>query len=93
MRDTMNIVIWLLAGGLIGWITSKVLKASTANATMRHVVTGVAGGTLSALAIAPVFRESTAYSAEFDWTGFVICIIGALILLVLINGVTGGREQ
>ena len=56
----MNLLIWLVVGGLLGWIASKIMRTDAQQGVILNVVVGIIGALLGAvilLAIVNMFRR------------------------------------
>jgi uncharacterized membrane protein YeaQ/YmgE (transglycosylase-associated protein family) len=54
----MNLVIWILAGALIGWLGYSYLHFNEARGKMISIVIGTAGGVLGGKLLAPIFTAA-----------------------------------
>ncbi|HYE21918.1 MAG TPA: hypothetical protein VEA69_25990, partial [Tepidisphaeraceae bacterium] len=50
----MNIVIWLIVGGVIGWLASLVMKTDKQQGVVMNVVVGIVGAMLGGLLLSRV---------------------------------------
>ena len=50
----MNFLMWLIVGGLIGWIASKVMNTDVQQGVILNIVVGIAGAFLGGLLISPL---------------------------------------
>lgn len=57
----MNIIIWLIVGGIIGWIASMIMRTDAQQGMILNVVVGIVGSVLGGWLIAPCWapRPST----------------------------------
>ena len=55
----MNIIIWLVIGGLIGWVASIIMRTDAQQGVFLNVVVGVVGAVIL-LAIVNLVRRGTA---------------------------------
>jgi uncharacterized membrane protein YeaQ/YmgE (transglycosylase-associated protein family) len=84
----MNIIIWLVVGGLIGWVASAVLL--TQESTLLNVVVGIVGAALGGWLLSPVLGASTINQGNFSVGGLLVPLLGALVLLIIVNLVRRG---
>jgi uncharacterized membrane protein YeaQ/YmgE (transglycosylase-associated protein family) len=89
----MNIIIWLVVGGLIGWIASKIMNTDAQQGVILNVVVGIIGAMLGGFLIAPLFGHGTINSNDFSLMGLVVSLIGAVILLAIVNLFRRGRVR
>jgi uncharacterized membrane protein YeaQ/YmgE (transglycosylase-associated protein family) len=62
----MNIVMWVLAGGIVGWAAFNFLKFNEGRGMVISVLIGAAGGFVGGKLIAPMFLDAAAVPAAFS---------------------------
>jgi uncharacterized membrane protein YeaQ/YmgE (transglycosylase-associated protein family) len=81
----MNIVVWLVVGGILGWLASLVMKTDAQQGIILNVVVGIVGAVLGGLIIAPMLGTGTINTSDFSVPGLFVSFLGALILLAIVN--------
>lgn len=81
----MNFLIWLLVGGLLGWIASLVMKTNGQQGIILNVVVGILGALIAGFVIAPMFGTGTINTNDFSVSGLLVSFVGAVILLAIVN--------
>lgn len=81
----MNLLIWLVAGGLIGWLASLLMKTDGQQGIVLNVVVGIVGAMLGGWLISPLVGVGTINQSDFSVAAMVISFLGAAILLALVN--------
>ncbi|MEO6746061.1 MAG: GlsB/YeaQ/YmgE family stress response membrane protein [Caldimonas sp.] len=81
----MNFIIWLVVGGLIGWVASMIMKTDAQQGVILNVVVGIVGSMLGGWFIAPLLGTGTVNSNDFSVMGLLSSLIGAVILLAIVN--------
>ena len=81
----MNFIIWLVVGGLIGWVASMIMKTDAQQGVILNVVVGIVGSMLGGWLIAPLLGSGTVNSNDFSVMGLLSSLIGAVILLAIVN--------
>ena len=81
----MNFVIWLVVGGVIGWIASLIMKTDAQQGLFLNVVVGVVGALLGGWLLSPLVGEGTLNQGDFSLGGLLVSLAGAIILLFLVN--------
>jgi uncharacterized membrane protein YeaQ/YmgE (transglycosylase-associated protein family) len=79
----MNIIIWLVVGGIIGWIASLLMRDS--NGIILNVVVGIVGAFLGGWLLGPLFHAGTINQGSFSFASLVVSLLGAIILLAIVN--------
>lgn len=77
---------WLVFGGLAGWIASLIVGANGRLGIVGNIVVGVIGAFIGGLLL-PNDAD------KFDLGSFVAAVIGAVILLVVVNLITGKNNK
>ena len=89
----MNVIIWLVVGGLIGWLASKIMNTDARQGIGLNVVVGVIGALLAGWLITPLIGGATINQGDFSLSGLVISLLGAIILLAIVNLFRSGRAR
>jgi uncharacterized membrane protein YeaQ/YmgE (transglycosylase-associated protein family) len=89
----MNFIIWLVVGGIIGWLASLVMKTDAQQGIGLNIVVGIIGALLGGWIVAPLLGSGTINQNDFSVTGLVASFIGALILLAIVNLFRRGRAR
>jgi uncharacterized membrane protein YeaQ/YmgE (transglycosylase-associated protein family) len=89
----MNFIIWLIVGGLIGWVASMIMRTDAQQGVVLNVVVGIIGAFLGGWLIAPMIGSGTINSNDFSIYGLISSLIGAVILLAIVNLFRRGRVR
>jgi uncharacterized membrane protein YeaQ/YmgE (transglycosylase-associated protein family) len=81
----MNFIIWLVVGGLIGWVASMIMRTDAQQGMILNVVVGIVGALLGGWLIAPMLGTGTINSNDFSLAGLGVSLLGAVILLAIVN--------
>ena len=87
----MNVIIWLVVGGLIGWLASKIMNTDAQQGIGLNIVVGVIGSLLAGWLITPLIGGTTINQGDFSLSGLVISLLGAIVLLAIVNLFRRGR--
>lgn len=79
----MNFIIWLLVGGLIGWVASTLMGTNDRQGIILNVVVGIVGAFLGGWFLSGLFGASTINQGNFSLSGMLVSLLGAIILLAL----------
>jgi len=79
----MNIIIWLVVGGVIGWAASAVMRSQ--EGLLLNVVVGIVGAALGGWFLSPLVGVSTINQSNFSAASLVVSFLGAIILLAVVN--------
>ena len=81
----MNFIIWLIVGGLIGWIASKIMRTDAQQGVILNIVVGIVGAFLGGWLISPLVGVGTINQSNFSVGALVVSLVGAVILLAIVN--------
>ncbi len=81
----MNFLIWLIVGGVIGWVASMLMKTNDQQGVILNVVVGIVGAMLAGLFITPLVGISTINQDNFSLPAMFVSLVGASILLGIVN--------
>jgi uncharacterized membrane protein YeaQ/YmgE (transglycosylase-associated protein family) len=89
----MNFIIWLVVGGLIGWVASMLMRTNGQQGIILNIVVGIVGAFLGGWLIAPMVGAGTINQNDFSVGGLAVSLLGAVILLAIVNLVRRGRVR
>ena len=81
----MNIIIMLIVGGLIGWIASMIMRTNAQQGVILNIVVDIIGALLAGLLLAPLFNTGTVTSGDLSLSSLLVSLLGAVILLAIVN--------
>jgi uncharacterized membrane protein YeaQ/YmgE (transglycosylase-associated protein family) len=81
----MNLLIWLVVGGVIGWIASMIMRTDGQQGILLNVVVGIIGAMLGGWLISPLVGVGTINQNNFSVGALVVSLVGAVILLAIVN--------
>ena len=77
----MGLIIWLIVGGVVGWLASKIMRTDAQQGLILNVVVGIVGAFLAGL----LFTGGTINQAPLNIESFLVSLVGAVILLGIVN--------
>ena len=89
----INFILWLIIGGIIGWLASLVMRTDAKQGIFLNIVVGIVGAMLGGWLIAPLFGGASINQGDFSISGLVISFIGAVILLAIVNLIRRGAVR
>ena len=89
----MNFIIWIVVGGLIGWVASMIMKTNEQQGMFLNIVVGIVGSMLGGWLISPLLGAGTINQSDFSLGGLVVSLIGAVILLAIVNLFRRGKVR
>lgn len=80
----MGIILTLVLGGVAGWLASLITNRDAQQGVVLNIVVGIVGAFLANLLLAPLFGVK-AVLGELSLSGFLMSVLGAVVLLVIVN--------
>lgn len=81
----MGIIIWLIVGGIVGWLASLIMKRDAQQGIILNVVVGIVGALLAGWIFGGGINEAITIRT------FLFSIIGAVLLLAIVNLFSRGK--
>ena len=81
----MSFILWLIIGGILGWLASIVMKTNEQQGIFLNIVVGIVGAFLGSLLLAPLFGTGTINQRDFSIGSLFVSFLGAVILLAIVN--------
>lgn len=85
----INFIIWLIVGGIIGWLASIIMRTDAQQGIFLNIVVGIVGAFIGGL----IVSGGSINNAPLNVTSFVVSLLGAIILLAIVNLVRRGRVR
>ena len=89
----INLIVWLSVGGLVGWIASMIMRTDAQQGVILNVVVGIVGAALAGWVISPLVGLPTINQNTFSVGAFVVSLLGAIVLLGIVNLVRRGTPR
>lgn len=89
----MNFLIWIVIGGIIGWVASIVMRTNAQQGLFLNIVVGIVGALIGGWLISPLLGAATINQNDFSLSSLLVSFIGALILLAIVNFFQRGRAR
>ena len=77
----IGIIVWLVIGGIVGWLASLIMRTDAQQGILLNIVVGIVGAFIGGL----IFTGGSINNAPLNVTSFVISLVGAIILLAIVN--------
>jgi uncharacterized membrane protein YeaQ/YmgE (transglycosylase-associated protein family) len=89
----MTFILWIIIGGIIGWLASIVMRTNAQQGMFLNIVVGIIGAFLGGLLIAPLLGAGTINQSDFSIVSLLVSFLGAVILLAIVNLFRRGRVR
>ena len=85
----MGIILWLVVGGIIGWLASMIMRTDAQQGILLNIVVGIVGAFIGGL----IFSGGSINNAGLTLTSFLVSLVGAVVLLAIVNLVRRGSVR
>ncbi len=89
----INLIVWLVVGGVIGWLASIVMKTDAQQGIVLNVVVGIVGAAIGGWFLSPLLGTATINQDNLSISSLVVSLLGAVILLAIVNLVRRGTAR
>ena len=89
----INLIVWLIVGGIIGWVASMIMRTNAQQGILMNVVVGIVGAFLAGLLLSPFLGTGTINDSNFSIASMLVSLGGAVILLGIVNLFRRGRVR
>jgi len=81
----MNFILWLIIGGILGWIASLIMYTDAQQGLFRNIVVGIIGAMVAGFLLTPLLGIGTINQNNHSLPGLFVSLLGAIILLAIVN--------
>ena len=81
----VNFIVWLIAGAIIGWLASMIMRRNRQQDMLIDIVVGIVGAFVAGYLLTPLFGISTINQNNFSLPALVVSLVGAVILLAVVG--------
>lgn len=83
----VGIIIWLIVGGVCGWLASIIMRRDAQQGVILNIVVGIVGAAIAGFLFGGSLNDAITVRT------FLYSLVGAIILLVIVNLFTRGRAR
>src|ERR1700712_1131678 len=92
-EQSMNLIILLIVGGLIGWVASMIMRTDAQQGVFLNIVVGIVGALLAGFLITPLIGGASIMDGALNIQSILISLVGAVILLAIVNMFRGADGE
>ncbi|WP_026075691.1 GlsB/YeaQ/YmgE family stress response membrane protein [Noviherbaspirillum massiliense] len=89
----MNFIIWIVVGGILGWLASMVMRTDAQQGLFLNIIVGIVGALLGGWLLAPLFGTGTINQNDFSIGSLLVSFLGAVVLLAIVNLLRRGTPR
>jgi uncharacterized membrane protein YeaQ/YmgE (transglycosylase-associated protein family) len=82
----MNLIIYLIAGAIVGYVASRIMHTNGQQGTLLDIVVGVIGAFLAGYFISPLLKIGTINDAITIPT-LLVTLLGSIVLLGIVKAI------
>ena len=87
--NIFNIIGWLILGGLAGWIASMITGRNDQMGCLTNIAAGIVGAIVGGWVFS-FFGDAEA--TGLNWISLLIAVVGAVIVLAIVNLIFGRKK-
>ncbi len=80
----MGIIIWIVFGGLVGWVASLIMKTDAEQGLVLNVIVGVIGALVGGWLMSLLGKSGV---SDFNLYSFLVALLGACALIAVVRAV------
>lgn len=89
----MNLIILLIVGGLIGWVASMIMRTDAQQGIFLNIIVGIVGALLAGFILTPLIGGAPITSGAINIQSILVSLLGAVVLLAIVNLVRRGSVR
>jgi len=80
----MGIILWIVFGGLVGWVASMIMKTDGEQGIVLNVIVGIVGAVIGGWLMSVVGESG---EGGFNTYSFLVALLGACALIAIVKAV------
>ena len=85
----MGIILWLIIGGIVGWLASIIMRTDAQQGIFLNIIVGIIGAVIGGL----ILGRGNINNAGLSVSTFLVSLLGAIVLLAIVNLVRRGSVR
>ena len=85
----MGFIIWLIVGGVCGWLASLVMRTDGQQGILLNIVVGIVGAAIAGFLLGGAASLNNGLTIQ----SFLYSLLGAVVLLAIVNLVRRGSVR
>ncbi|MBA15227.1 GlsB/YeaQ/YmgE family stress response membrane protein [Sphingosinithalassobacter portus] len=83
--DLVGLLVWLVVGGVVGWLASIVMRTDAQQGIFLNIIVGIVGAFIGGWLFGGSINDGA-----ITITTFLVSLVGAILLLAIVNLVRRG---
>jgi len=80
----MGIILWIIFGGIVGWVASLIMKTDAEQGLLLNIIVGIIGAVLGGWIMSMVGQSGV---VGFNLYSFLVALLGAIVLIAIVKAV------
>ena len=80
----MGILLWIILGGVAGWVASLIMKTDSQQGIFLNVVVGIVGAMIGGWLMSAIGESPV---TGFNLYSFLVAIVGSVVLIAIVGAV------
>jgi uncharacterized membrane protein YeaQ/YmgE (transglycosylase-associated protein family) len=89
----INFIVWLIVGGIVGWVASLIMRTDAQQGIVLNVVVGIVGAALGGWLLSPLVGVPSINQSVFSLGALLVSLVGAIVLLAIVNLLRRGTAR
>lgn len=81
----MGVIIWLVIGGILGWIASLIMRTDAQQGIFLNIVVGIVSAFIGGWLGGFMGVGGDINDGNFSLSGLIVSLLGAIVLLAIVN--------
>jgi len=82
-------IVYIIVGGICGWLASLIMRTDAQQGIILNVIVGIVGAIIAGL----LFGDRLSAGNSLDISAFLYSLLGAIIMLAIVNLIRRGRVR
>jgi len=82
-------IVYLIVGGICGWLASLIMRTDAQQGIVLNIVVGIVGAIIAGL----IFGNRISAGNSLNLSAFLVSLVGAIILLAIVNLIRRGTVR
>jgi uncharacterized membrane protein YeaQ/YmgE (transglycosylase-associated protein family) len=84
----IGIIVWLIVGGIIGWIASMIMRTDAQQGILLNIIVGIVGAFIGGMIV-----TGGSINQDINLTSILVSLLGAIVLLAIVNLIRRGSVR
>jgi uncharacterized membrane protein YeaQ/YmgE (transglycosylase-associated protein family) len=89
----INFIVWLIVGGIVGWVASLIMRTDAQQGIVLNIVVGIVGAALGGWLLSPLVGVPSINQSVLSIGAFFVSLVGAVVLLAIVNLLRRGAPR